>query len=454
MDERVDVIVLGLGPGGEEVAGRLAEAGLSVVGIEERLVGGECPYFACVPTKMMVRGAGLLAEARRVPGMAGTVTVAPDWSPVAQRIREEATDSWDDRVAVERLEKKGAQVIHGTGRFEGPNRVAVGDRTFVAARAVVVNTGTSPAIPPVDGLRDTPFWTNRDVVKLEAVPESLTVLGGGPVGLEMAQVLSRFGARVSVVEAADRLMPNEEPESGELIASVLSREGLDVHVGAGAQRVSHADGRFTVELAGGATVVSQQLLVATGRRNNLAALQLGRAGLDENAKVMAVDERLRAAPGIYALGDITGVGAFTHLSMYQAGIIVDDILGTGGPPADYRALPRVTFTDPEVGATGLTERQARDRGITVRTGIGQLPPTARGWIHKVGNDGFLKLVEDSDRGILVGATSAGPVGGEVLSMMIVAVHAEVPVSTLRTMITAYPTFHRVLDDAMRDLLKR
>ena len=451
MEERYDAIVIGLGPGGEEVAGRLASEGLRVLGIEERLVGGECPYFACVPTKMMVRGAGLLAEARRVPGIAGEADVRPDWTPVAARIRDEATDNWDDTVAVERLEKKGARFVRGSGTFVSSDTVAVGDRSFTATRAVVVATGTAPAIPPIDGLGDVAYWTNRDAVKAERVPESLVVLGGGPVGLEMAQVFSRFGARVVVVEAGQRIMAVEDPESSELITTVFQREGIDVRVNAAARRVVQRDGAITVELGDGSSVSAERLLVAAGRRNNLAALQLGNAGLDDKARALTVDERMRAAPGIWAIGDITGVGAFTHLSMYQANIAVNDIMGRDGPAADYRALPRVTFTDPEVGSVGLNEQQARDRGLRLRTGIAQIPVTARGWIHKAGNDGFIKLIEDADRGVLVGATSAGPAGGEVLSMLIVAIHAEVPVAKLRTMITAYPTFHRGLEDALRDL---
>lgn len=453
MSERVDAIVLGLGPGGEDLAGRLAQAGLAVVGIEKRLMGGECPYFACVPTKMMVRGAGLLAEARRVDGMAGTDTVAPDWTPVAQRIRDEATDNWDDHVAVERFEGQGGRFVRGSACFEAPDRVSVGDREFTARRAIVINTGTSPAIPPIDGLSDVAYWTNRDAVRLERVPESLIVLGGGAVGVELAQVFTRFGTRVTVIEMSEHLLLGAEPEASTLLEDVFTREGIDVRCGVAAKAVSARDGRIVVDLDDGASITAQHILVATGRRNNLSTLQLARAGLDEGAKVIEVDDHMRAAPGIWAIGDITGKGAFTHMSLYQAHIARADILSENGPAADYSAVPRVAFTDPEIGSVGLTEQQARDKKINVRTGSASVPASARGWIHKAGNDGVIKLIADADRGVLVGATSAGPTGGEVLSMLTLAVRARVPLETLRMTIKAYPTFHGGIDDALDDLLR-
>jgi pyruvate/2-oxoglutarate dehydrogenase complex dihydrolipoamide dehydrogenase (E3) component len=206
-----------------------------------------------------------------------------------------------------------------------------------------------------------------------------------------------------------------------------------------------------VHLAGGDSVTGEKLLVATGRRAQLGELGLDTVGLDPKARVLEVDDRLRAGDKLWGVGDVTGHGAFTHVAMYQAGIVIRDILGQEGPPADYRALPRVTFTDPEIGAVGLTEQQARERGVAVRTSVSPLPESSRGWIHKVGNEGFIKLVADADRGVLVGATSAGPMGGEVLSGLAVAVHGEVPVERLRHMIYAYPTFHRAIEDALRNL---
>lgn len=452
--EHTDVVAIGLGPGGEDLAGRLAEAGLHVTGIESRLVGGECPYYGCVPSKMMIRAANLIAETRRVPGMAGTSTVTPDWSPVALRIREEATDYWNDKVAADRFTGKGGHLVRGQGKITGAGEVtastAEGARVFQARRGIVINTGTEPAIPPIEGLAGTPYWTNREIVQVEQVPESMIVLGGGAIGAELAQVFARFGTAVTVVEALPRLLPFEEPEASELIERIFSAEGIKICTDAPAERVSHNGTRFTVHL-GNSTFMAERLLVATGRRVDLAALGVAAVGLDEHARSIPTDGWMRAADGVWAVGDVTGKGAFTHMSTYQADIAVRDILGQGGEPADYRAVPRVTFTDPEIGSVGLTEEQARAAGLRVRTATIQVPYSTRGWIHKAGNDGFIKVIEDAERSVLVGATSAGPWGGEVLSALQVAIRAEVPLATLRNMAYAYPTFHRAIEDALKKL---
>jgi pyruvate/2-oxoglutarate dehydrogenase complex dihydrolipoamide dehydrogenase (E3) component len=453
--EHTDVVVIGMGPGGEYAAGALAEAGLHVTGVEERLVGGECPYFGCIPSKMMVRAGNLIAETRRVPGMAGTSAVTPDWSPVALRIREEGTDYWNDKVAADRFEGKGGHLVRGRATITGPGSVRVSSgsaasRVFQARRGIVINSGTAPAIPPVQGLAGTPYWTNREIVKAEQVPESMIVLGGGAVGTELAQVFSRFGAEVTVVEALPRLMSFEEPEASELIERIFTREGIKVFTDAPAERVGFRDGYFSVHL-GGAVLTAAQLLVATGRRSDLAGLGVAAIGLDPASPVIATDGWMRAAPGVWAIGDVTGKGAFTHMSMYQADIVVRDILGQGGQAADYRAVPRVTFTDPEIGSVGLTSAAAREAGLRVFSGLAQVPYSARGWIHKAGNDGFIKVVADADRSVLVGATSAGPWGGEVLGALQVAIRGEVPLATLRNMPYAYPTFYRAIEDALRGL---
>ncbi|HXA74798.1 MAG TPA: NAD(P)/FAD-dependent oxidoreductase [Acidimicrobiales bacterium] len=438
----VDAVVVGLGPGGEQVAEDLADAGLQVVGIEADLVGGECPYWGCIPSKAMVRAAELLAEGRRIPGRAGTADVTPDWAPVARRVRE-VTGSWDDRAAVERLESKGGRFVRGRARLNAPSSVDVGGTTITARRALVLATGQRAWVPPM--FEPVPHWTNRELIESESVPASLLVIGGGSVGLELGQVMQRFGAAVSIVEAGPRLAASEEPEASELITDVLRGDGVDVHTGVAIERVEpYGPTGAQVELAGGNVLRGERMLVATGRRSDLRALGVGALGLDEDARSLPVDGRMRVAPGVWAVGDVTGKGAFTHVAVYQARLCVADILGRPRPDADYRALPRVTFTDPEVGSVGLTEEQARREGGDVAVLRGSVADSARGWLH--GADGFVKLVARD--GVVVGGTAMCPYGGEVFSMLALAVHAELTLETLRTMIFAYPTFHRAVDSAL------
>ena len=448
MARNVDVVVIGTGPGGEAIAGQLAEAGLEVLAVEKHLVGGECPYYGCIPSKMIIRAADALAEGRRIPDLAGSSAVVSDYGEVADRIRTEATDDWNDRVAVERLEGKGCTVIHGTANLVGERTVRVGEEEFTARRAIVLNTGTSPAVPPIPGLADTPYWTNRDVLQTRTAPASLAVIGGGAIGLELAQGFARFGTTVHVIETAPRVLAVEEPESGDLLNRVLGREGIAIHTQAQVQRVGYAEGTFTVTLAD-LEITADRLLVAAGRRTNLADLGLETIGLDPASRFLDPDEHMLIAPGVYAIGDITGKGGFTHMSMYQSAVAARHILGNGGTGAEYHAVPRVTFTDPEIGAVGMTENQAREAGLDVTTSITEVSGSTRGWIHGPGNDGFLKLVAAD--GVLVGATSAGPTGGEVLSLLALAVHARIPVARMREMIFAYPTIHRAIETALADL---
>ncbi|WP_028651957.1 dihydrolipoyl dehydrogenase family protein [Nocardioides halotolerans] len=447
-----DVVVLGVGPGGEYAARKLAEAGLDVVGVDRGLVGGECPFWGCTPSKLMVRPSDLVAEVHRADRLAGDARIRPDWSLVAARIRE-ANHDWSDHQHVEPLEHAGVRIVRGHGRLDGPGTVRVeldGATTVLrTTRGVLVNTGTEPMRPPIDGLADTPYWTNREAMKVTEVPDRLVVLGGGPNGLELATVFARFGARVTLLEAADRVAAQEEPEAGELLARILRDEGVDVRAGAEVERVDH-DGEFHLRV-GGEVLDADQLLVVTGRRNNLTDIGLETVGLDPEAETIDVDGHLRAGERLWAVGDITGKGAFTHVSRYQAAGAVADILGHDGPPADYGAVSRVVFSDPELAAVGLTEQQARDAGLSVRVGLAQVEKSARGWLHGPGTTGLVKVVEDADRGVLVGATVVAPYGGEVVGMLVTAVHGEVPVSRLRTMHYAYPTFHRTIEAALKRL---
>jgi pyruvate/2-oxoglutarate dehydrogenase complex dihydrolipoamide dehydrogenase (E3) component len=448
MSEKVDVVVIGMGPGGEDAAGKLAEAGRNVVGIEKELVGGECPYWGCIPSKMMIRAADLLAEARRIPGFAGSSTVTADWGPVAKRVRE-ATDNWNDKVAVDRFEGKGGHFVRGVGRLTGPTRVSVDGRTFEAGRAVLIATGSAPATPPIPGLAGVPYWTNRQAIEVEKLPRSLIVLGGGAIGLELAQVFARFGVAVTVVEASARLLAMEEPEASEVVNAVFKREGITVHAGAAVESVERQRNQVVLALNGGQRLAADQLLVATGRVSSLKAIGVDAVGIDTSQRFLPVDDHLRVKEKIWAIGDVTGKGNFTHVATYQSDIAVKDILGIPAEGANYQALPRVTFTDPEVGGIGLTEAAARNQGIRVEIGIQQNAAITRGWIHGPGNDGFIKLVVDADRGVLVGATCVGPRGGDMQSMLELAVRESIPVDRLRHLIYAYPTFYRGIGEAAR-----
>lgn len=443
--QNCDVVVIGLGPGGEALVARLAKAGLSVVAVEAELVGGECPYWGCIPSKMLIRAANTLAEARRVEKLAGSVSVTPDFSIVAKRIREEATDNWDDTVAADRIAAAGATLVRGHGRLVGDRLVEVDDQTFMASTGVVLNTGTTASVPPIPGLVDTPYWTNREALKNDVAPASMIVIGGGAIGLELAQAYSRFGVLVTILEVAPRILAPEEPESSELLAGVFEAEGIEVHAGVTIDRVDHDGERFTVT-CGDATYEAEQLLVAAGRKSRVDDIGLETVGV-EIGRFLTVDDSMQVKEGLWAIGDIVGRGAFTHLSMYHAERAARAILGELLEEYDG-SLPRVTFTDPEVGGVGLTESQARHKGINVRVGLTDLAASSRGWIHSAGNEGLIKIVIDDDRGVIVGATSAGPAGGETLAALAFAVRAEIPVATLKNTVYAYPTFWRAIESAL------
>lgn len=449
----VDVVVLGLGAGGEHAAIKLAREGLEVVGVEKDLVGGECPFWGCTPSKLMIRGAHVLAEARHVDELAGRATVEPDLAPTARRIRE-ANHDWSDDGHSLPLQEAGVRLVRGRGRLDGPGRVVVertgGTEVYVARRGVVLATGTEADAPPVPGLAGTPYWTNKEVVHATAAPARLGVLGGGPIGAELAQAFARFGSAVTLLEAGPRLLGPEEPEASAAVTAAFTREGIDVRTGTEVRAVEHGDGEFRLSLPDGEVLVDE-LLVATGRRANLRGIGLETVGLDPDAGRIEVDEHLRAGDRLWAVGDVTGEGPFTHVAKYQAVGVVADLLGRAVRPADYRALTRVTFTDPEVGAVGLTEQQARDAGVDVRVGLADVPRSSRGWMHGPGNEGVVKVVADAERGVLVGGTVVAPYGGEVMGLLSTAVHAEVPVEVLRGMHFPFPTFQRAVETALRRL---
>jgi pyruvate/2-oxoglutarate dehydrogenase complex dihydrolipoamide dehydrogenase (E3) component len=465
-----DLIVLGLSPGGGQVAEDMAVAGWSVLGVDPRLVGGECPYFGCIPSKMIIRGAEVLAEGRRIDSLSGSAVITPDYVPVANRIRDEATDDWNDQVAVDRLIGKGGTFRRGAGRIigrraDGQLLVDVDGERFSTPK-VVISTGTAPAIPPISGLAelrgDDPgpdglVWTNREIVRIRQAPRSLLALGGGAIGIELTQGFARFGTKVTVLEGGPRILAQEEAEASAVVTEVLRREGVDIRTGARTTAVAAGGDGVVLTLESGETLTAERLLVAAGRKPNLD-LGLSSIGLADDRRTLDINDGMQVVnddapvPGLFAVGDITGHGAFTHVSVFQATVLTAHFKDTQPYYDGYHGLAWVTFTDPEVGRVGLTEAQARDQGLAVRTASVGMSESIRGWIHGPGSDGVIKLVADTSNGVLVGATVVGPGGGEILGLLTLAVHARVPIATLASMHYAYPTLHRGVLAAVQKLV--
>lgn len=441
-----DVIVIGVGTCGEDLSLVLLDAGLSVIGVEAALVGGECAYWACIPSKMMIRASKILQEGRRTEGVAGHADIRAEWAPVANRITAEATGGWDDSFAVQRFESRGGRLIHGRGKMAGPRTVLVGDETLTAKIGVVIATGSQPAIPPIDGLSDVAYWTTHDVISATELPESLIVLGGGPIGCELGQVLSRFGVKVTIVEAADRLLPGEEPEISESVAMGFEAEAITVHAGIPAVKVSSSGDDIAVALENGEIISANRLLVATGRRVDLTGLGLETVGLPTDGFI-EVDERLRAADGLWAMGDMTGKAMFTHVAVHQAGVIAANILKKEHAPARYDAVPRAVFTDPEVGSVGITEAEAREQGLDVEIAVKRTPYTFWGWLD-MATSGVIKVIAHRQSGVVLGASASGPRASEILGLLTFAVHTKAKLDDLRSMIYAFPTFYGGVGEAI------
>ena len=454
MADTYDVIVVGGGPTGEHAVGRCVDAGLSAALVERELVGGECSYWACMPSKTLLRPGQVLAAARRVPGAASAVTGDLD-APEALARRDWMTAGWDDKGQVRWLDGLGATLVRGRGRLAGERRVEVeaadgSKRTLSATRAVILATGSVPVVPPIDGLRDIRTWDNRDVTSAKHVPDRLVVLGGGAVGVEMAQAWRRLGSReVTVVEAAERLVPNEEAFAGEQLATAFAAEGIAVITGTKliAARRDADDAPVTATLEDGRTIAADEILVAVGRRPNTADLGLDTVGL-EPGRAVPVDDTLSvpAVPGawLYAIGDVNGRALFTHMGKYHARVAVDAVIGRQvSDLADRGMVPRVTFTDPQVASVGLTEAQARDQGIDARVVRVGLEQTAGAAIAGEGVTGTAQLVVDESRQVIVGATFTGPDIDGILHSATVAIVGEVPMDRLRHAVAAFPTLSEV-----------
>jgi pyruvate/2-oxoglutarate dehydrogenase complex dihydrolipoamide dehydrogenase (E3) component len=453
LSERYDAYVIGAGPAGTVCAGALADAGMTVGIAERERVGGECSYWACIPSKTLLRPGEALEGARHAPGAREAITGSLDAAKAFEWRNFQVSDYDDEASPSEApwLRKKGIALHRGVAHIDGPRRITVGDVAIETDR-IVIATGSDPVIPPVDGLADVDYWTNREGTGLKSVPESVVVLGGGPVGVELAQALSRFGAKVSIVEG-NRLLAREGEQAGEAIAKQLEREQIDVHAGVHAQQVAESNGGVLVRLDDGSELSAERILVATGRSPRVARLGLENAGIDTSDGQVEVDEHLRAGDGVWAIGDATGVALFTHVGKYQARVAAGDMLGKDSR-ADYRALPRVTFCDPQVAGAGMTEDQAREKGIEIAVGRADIRSVARTSTYTrdyADLEGFLALVADKQRSVLVGAYAVGPEAGEWLQQATLAIRAEVPLAILRDTIQPFPTFSEIFVSALGHL---
>jgi pyruvate/2-oxoglutarate dehydrogenase complex dihydrolipoamide dehydrogenase (E3) component len=456
MAQEFDVVCLGGGVAGEAIAGGLRDSGLTLAVVERELVGGECPYWGCVPSKTLLRSSETLTEADRARHLAASrVEWAVDFPKVSKRVLWMARDLDDSRPAAA-LEATGARLFRGEGRLSDHRTVEVKGEKLVARRALVIANGSTAVIPSIPGLDTVEYWTNRQAAIPKDLPATLGILGGGAIGIELGQAFARLGSKVTVIEAGPRFLGLEEPEAGAALRPHLEADGIalmlgDPCVAVEKASVGAAGGRpaVVVRLKSGESITADRLLVATGRRPNVEAWR--EAGLPQTERGwLKVDPAtLEARPGVFGAGDVTGLGGFTHLAYYHGQVVARRLRGLDAR-ADHTAVPRVTFTDPEIASVGLSEEAARARGLDVVVAVADPAETARGYIHDF-RGGALKLVADRGRGVLVGATLVTPRAGEILGELVLAIKLATPLAALADVIHPFPAFNRVLGTSLEEL---